>query len=112
MQFYLEKHNWPKSQYGFRKGYNTTYNVTVLTTDIFIAFTNDLAIETVFLDIHKAYDPVIPEILIETMSWYAIPSRFQQIVYKLITDRIITLHPICNNTNQRITNRIRESIIS
>ena len=104
LQFYLERNNiWPRSQFGLRKGYSTTYNAALLTTEILLAYSQNQALEALFLDVHQAYDSVIPEILFEILSHYAIPSQFRIVIYKLIINRTISLYRICNNDECHIT---------
>lgn len=104
IQFFLERDNsWPQSQFGFRKGFPTIYNPLVLTTNILLAFTEDKVVEALFLDLHSAYDSVIPKLLLQSLSYYNIPSPICTIILKLITNRSISLHHSCNNTDNRIT---------
>ena len=90
LYFYLERSNrWPKSQYGFRKGYSTLNNLALLYTDILIAFHKKAVIDAVFLDIKQAYDNIRPDILVNCLTAYQIPKQIILIIYALITRRII-----------------------
>lgn len=51
------------SQYGFRKGYSTMDSISILISDIRIAFSRKESVVAVFLDISSAYDSVHLSIL-------------------------------------------------
>ena len=87
---------WPRTQYGFRRGYSTLDNITILITDILLAFHRKQYVETIFIDVAKAYDSVIPHIMIKKLQELQINGKMAFIIYKLITQRRLLIK--YNNT--------------
>lgn len=83
----------PRSQFGFRKGKGTLDSLSILTTDIRIAFSNEEHLLGVFLDISSAYDNVYLPLLRNKMLQLSIPERIINFICNLFIDRqIIVRH--------------------
>ncbi|CAG4941303.1 unnamed protein product [Colias eurytheme] len=75
IEWYIEHHNsLSKTQFGFRKGKSTMDNLSILTTDIRIAFSDNQHVIAVFLDINSAYDNVNIQILKNKLIKLQIPE--------------------------------------
>lgn len=81
----------PKTQFGFRKGKGTFDSLSILSTDIRIAFSNEELLFGVFLDISSAYDNVYLPLLRNKMQQLSIPERMINFIYNLFTDRQIII---------------------
>ncbi|KAJ0179728.1 hypothetical protein K1T71_004319 [Dendrolimus kikuchii] len=80
-----------RSQFGFRRGLGTVDSLSLLTTDIRLAFSRNEHVIGVFLDITSAYDNVDLHILRERMLKLSIPSKIIDIVHNMLMERSITV---------------------
>ena len=96
---------WPKTQFGFRPGYGTYDNLTILTVDILNAFLDNDCIEATFIDLHKAFDSVNIQILIHELNKYNMNGHILLSIKELITNRIITIKYKNQYTSSRITSQ-------
>jgi hypothetical protein len=78
-----------RSQFGFRRGTGTIDSLSILTTDIRIAFSNNENVVAVFLDIAAAYDNVDLALLRQKMQQLSIPSRITNVICNLFMARFI-----------------------
>lgn len=70
---HIEKNNLlTKFQFGFRKGLSTTHALVALTDFIYNSLDEGKICILVSLDLRKAFDKVVREILIEKLKWYGI----------------------------------------
>lgn len=82
-----------KSQYGFRKGMSTLDGLSLITTDIRIAFAKKESLIAVFLDIAAAYDNVLLPVLRNKLQQLSIPERLVRFISNLLMDRKILIKP-------------------
>ncbi|CAH2101808.1 unnamed protein product [Euphydryas editha] len=83
------------SQFGFRKGFSTTDSLSLLTTDIRLAFSKGEYLVGVFLDIASAYDNVLLPILRQKMHQLSIPPRMIHFICSMLSCRTISIrHPL------------------
>ncbi|CAH2107345.1 unnamed protein product [Euphydryas editha] len=83
------------SQFGFRKGFSTTDSLSILTTDIRLAFSKGECLVGVFLDIASAYDNVLLPILRQKMHQLSIPPRMIHFICSMLSCRTISVrHPL------------------
>lgn len=78
-----------RTQYGFRKGMSTIDNLSILVTDIHIAFKEKGYLVGAFLDISSAYDNVLLPILRRKMQQLNIPEKIVRMVCNLLMERSI-----------------------
>ena len=101
---YLEsKDIWPKTQFGFRPGHGTYDNLTLFTVDILNAFLDNDIIEATFIDIHKVFDSVNIQILLQELINYEVNGYILQSIKELVTKRKITIKYMQNYSSTRIT---------
>jgi ribonuclease HI len=77
------------SQFGFRKGRSTMDSVSILTTDVRLAFSKNEHLLGCFLDISAAYDNVLLPVLRAKMLHLSIPVKIVNIVARLFMGRCI-----------------------
>lgn len=105
LEWYLESNNiLASSQYGFRKGKSTLDNLSLLTTDIRIAFTLNKSLLSVFLDLTSAYDSVLLSILQEKLLKLKIPSKIVKFIINMLYDRSISV-TVDNETHSRLLSK-------
>lgn len=80
-----------KTQFGFRKGMSTMDSLSLITSDIRIAFLKKESLVAVFLDIASAYDNVLLPILRNKLHQLSIPSRIVRYICNLLMDRNILI---------------------
>lgn len=81
----------PETQFGFRKGKGTSDSLSILSTDIRIAFSNNEHLLGAFLDISSAYDNVYLPLLRHKMQQLSIPERIINFTCNLFIDRQIII---------------------
>lgn len=92
LEWFVESNNLLSSpQFGFRKGRSTMDSLSMLTTDIRIAFSSGKSVVAAFLDVKAAYDNVQLPILLEKLRLLNAPIRLSNLIIKLLADRLITL---------------------
>ncbi|CAH0407707.1 unnamed protein product [Chilo suppressalis] len=69
-----------KTQYGFRKGKSTMDNLSILSTDIRLAFTYNESVVAAFLDLNSAYDQSKLEIL-------EVPQMLTNFIMNILAER-------------------------
>ncbi|CAK1597518.1 unnamed protein product [Parnassius mnemosyne] len=79
----------PKSQFGFRKGFSTMDSLSILVSDIRLAFSNNNFLVGVFIDVCAAYDNVVLPLLRQKMHQLNIPERITNFVSNLLSHRRI-----------------------
>lgn len=79
------------TQFGFRKGRSTMDSISILTTDIRLAFSKNENVVGCFLDISAAYDSVLLPVLRAKMLQLSIPARIVHYVYRLFMGRTIKI---------------------
>lgn len=90
LEWYIEsKGLLSQSQYGFRKGKSTMDSLSIITTDIRIAFSNNESVLAAFLDIKSAYDNVILPILKQKLITLHIPAFIINFVINMLSERSI-----------------------
>lgn len=97
LEWILENKNLiSKSQFGFRKGMGTMDSLSILTSDIRLAFSRGEQVVGAFLDITAAYDNVDLPLLRHKMLNLSIPVRIVNIVCNMFMGRSIIIR--CNGT--------------
>ncbi|KAI8434676.1 hypothetical protein MSG28_003208 [Choristoneura fumiferana] len=95
LEWILENRNiLAKSQFGFRRGLGTMDSLSILTTDIRMAFSKNQYLVGVFLDISSAYDNVNLSILRQKMLQLSIPMRLTNIICNLYMARYICVRVV------------------
>jgi ribonuclease HI len=90
--WYIEHNSiLPSSQFGFRKSLSCVDNLSVLITDIQIAFTMKKVISVVFLDITSAFDNVSIPILFKKLSNLGVPHKMATLIFHMFTERSISV---------------------
>ncbi|XP_052739677.1 RNA-directed DNA polymerase from mobile element jockey isoform X2 [Bicyclus anynana] len=80
-----------KTQFGFRKSRSTADSLSMLATNIHLAFSRGEYLVGIFLDISSAYDSVDLPILRRKMLNLSIPARIVHFVMNLFMDRSIKI---------------------
>ncbi|RVE51902.1 hypothetical protein evm_003522 [Chilo suppressalis] len=92
LEWLLESQNLlAKSQYGFRKGSSTLVNLSILTTDIRIAFKKKEYVVGLFLDIASAYDNVLLPVLRHKLQQLSVPVKLTRFILNAISCRTIEI---------------------
>ncbi|CAK1583256.1 unnamed protein product [Parnassius mnemosyne] len=78
-----------RTQFGFRKGFSTMDSLSILVSDIRLAFSNNEYLVGVFVDVRSAYDDVILPLLRQKMQQLNIPERITNFVSNLLSQRRI-----------------------
>lgn len=79
------------NQFGFRKSRSTLDNLSILTTDIRLAFSRNESLVAVFLDINSAYDSVNLSLLKNKMLNIGFPPGLTHFIFRLMIGRSISL---------------------
>ncbi|KAJ0169486.1 hypothetical protein K1T71_015073 [Dendrolimus kikuchii] len=79
------------SQFGFRRGLGTMDSLSLITSDIRLAFSRNEHVVGVFLDITSAYDNVNLQILRQKLHNLSIPPRIVNIVSNMFMERSISV---------------------
>lgn len=88
LEYWLEKNEkLPSSQYGFRKGRSCQESLSVIISDIQLAFTRNMSISALFIDIEGAYDNINLYILTQKMLEIGIPQAIISNIFKLYSTR-------------------------
>lgn len=77
------------SQFGFRRGMGTMDSLSILTSDIRLAFSRGQHVVGVFLDVTSAYDNVQLPLLRQKMHQLSLPVRMVNVICNLFMDRSI-----------------------
>ena len=113
LTFFLEKNKlWPQTQFGFRPGYSTINNLSILLTDISNGFLQKQITETLFLDIHQAYDHVSISYLTGSLEKLRIPAQLILFLRKLLMNRTLHLKNEQDNNREAYTGLPRGSSLS
>ncbi|KAL0859177.1 hypothetical protein ABMA27_011001 [Loxostege sticticalis] len=80
-----------KTQFGFRKGLSTLDSLSILTTDIRLAFKNKEYLVGVFLDIASAYDNVLLPVLRQKLLYLSVSEKLVRLIYSTLTSRSISV---------------------
>ncbi|KAJ0171825.1 hypothetical protein K1T71_012588 [Dendrolimus kikuchii] len=80
-----------RSQYGFRKGMGTIDSLSLLTSDIRLAFSKNEHVVGAFLDITAAYDNVDLPLLRQKLQKLSIPERIITIICNMFMERSISI---------------------
>jgi ribonuclease HI len=92
LEWYTENKNiLPPWQFGFRKGRSCLDSISVITTDINIAFASKSNIAAAFLDINSAYDNVILPLLNHKLINMGIPHNISQLIFNILSERCIQI---------------------
>lgn len=90
LEWFVENRNiLANTQFGFRKGLGTMDSLSILTTDIRIAFSENKFVVAAFLDISSAYDSVLLPILRQKMLHLNVPARLCHFICNLLMERSI-----------------------
>lgn len=79
------------SQYGFRKAKSTMDSLSVFTTDINLAFSENQSIVAAFLDVSAAYDNVLISVLKSKLVKLKVPCILTNFIINLLSIRYIFL---------------------
>lgn len=79
------------SQFGFRKGYSTMDSLSIITSEIRLAFSKSESVIGVFLDVSAAYDSVLLPVLRLKLSQLGIPVRLSNFICNLLMCRTILI---------------------
>lgn len=91
----------PNSQFGFRRGYGTLDSLSLLTSDIRVAFSQNRHVIAVFLDISSAYDNVDLHLLRQKLINLNMPPRIVNFIFNLFYDRSIIVRILGENSSHR-----------
>lgn len=92
LEWFIESNNFlTESQFGFRKGKSTMDSISILTTDIRIAFSSNAFVVAAFLDISAAYDNVVISILKRKLLDLKVPVILVKFIINVLSERIISL---------------------
>ncbi|KAL0892118.1 hypothetical protein ABMA27_015319 [Loxostege sticticalis] len=80
-----------KTQFGFRKGLSTLDSLSILTTDIRLAFKKKEYLVGVFLDIASAYDNVLLPVLRQKLLHLSVSEKLVRLIYSTLTSRSISV---------------------
>lgn len=90
LEWILENRNLlSRSQFGFRRGLGTTDSLSILTSDIRVAFSKNEHVVGAFLDINAAYDNVNLPILRKKMFELSIPERIINFICNMFMGRSV-----------------------
>ncbi|XP_013178986.1 PREDICTED: uncharacterized protein LOC106126064 [Papilio xuthus] len=96
LEWLLENRNiLSNTQFGFRRGKGCLDSLSILTSEIRIAFTKNENVLGVFLDISSAYDSVSLPLLRQKMLQLSIPERLINFICSLLMSRSISVRH-CN----------------
>lgn len=105
-EWYAEHNNiLSQSQFGFRKGRSVIDNISLLTTDIRLAFAEDKHVVAAFLDINSAYDNVNISILLNKLLKLQFPHVLVNFISLLFFQRKLTLKIDDSNEISRLVNK-------
>ena len=79
----------PNSQYGFRKNRSCTDNLSILTTSIYTAFSNNSFLAALFLDVKGAFDGVDPGLLAQSLFDLGLSENVCKFFYNLTSSRSV-----------------------
>lgn len=100
LEWFIEHNNLlGQNQYGFRKGKGTIDNISLLVTDIQLAFSNNESVLAAFMDISSAYDNVVISVLKGKLHKLNVPTYITNIIMAILYDRTIGL---TNDTTQEV----------
>lgn len=92
LEWFIERNNvLSKSQFGFRKGMSTMDSLSILTTDIHIAFKKKELLVGVFLDIASAYDNVLIPVLRQKLRQLSVSEKLVRFICNAISSRSIII---------------------
>ena len=97
--------SWPHNQFGFRKGYSTLNNLAILTIDVLLALHRKESVDSLFLDISKAFDSVLLPELKQDLLVYNIPANFINFIMKVLQARTTCIKIGNHITGKRITSQ-------
>lgn len=93
LEWFIESSNLlSPSQFGFRKGRGTIDSLSVFTTDIRIAFSNNNSVLAAFLDIRSAYDSVLVSILKQKLHLLKVPIMLVNFIVNILSERTINVY--------------------
>lgn len=102
LEWFIESNNLlAPSQYGFRKGRGTLDSLSIVTTDVRLAFSNNQSVLAAFLDIHSAYDNVLVSVLKNKLILLNVPCMLVNFIINILSERSINLY-IDNDSISRL----------
>ena len=101
---FLKKHGVvDKSQYGFQKKISTAHSVLDLVTTSFASINNNLYTGLLFLDLRKAFDTVLHEILPSKLDYYGIRGFAHKLMQSFLNRKqLVSINGI-NSKVERVT---------
>lgn len=92
LEWYVESNGLlSASQFGFRRNRSSIDNISLLTTDIRLAFSVNNSVLAAFLDLSNAYDNVVIPILKQKLLYLQIPKKIIRFIINMLSDRSISL---------------------
>lgn len=106
LEWHLESNTLlASSQFGFRKGKGTMDNISILITDVRLAFTFKESVIAAFLDVSSAYDNVILSVLTSKLYKLKVPNILINFIYNILSDRQLILSPCSDFQIKRCVNK-------
>ncbi|XP_062525559.1 uncharacterized protein LOC134199209 [Bombyx mori] len=103
LEFFVESNCLlAESQYGFRRGKSALDGISIFTTDIRLAFSENKSILSAFLDIQSAYDNVVISVLKHKLLTIKTPPLLINIIINLLLDRSLSLTVDDNSVVSRV----------
>lgn len=88
--WWLEKNNiFPKSQYEFRSQKSCIDNLAIFSSEIFLAFLKGCTAAAALLDIQSAYDNVLGDLLLDTLSRLGVSPGIMAFIQNIMSFRLV-----------------------
>lgn len=108
LEWHIERNNLLSiSQYGFRKSKSTIDSLSIFTTDINLAFSNNLSVVAAFLDVSAAYDNVIIAVLKNKLMKLQVPSILVNFIINILSVRFIF---VVTNQGSRLSRTVYKGL--
>lgn len=78
---------FPDSQFGFRCGRSCVDSIVGLTSFVHASFAAGKVVVRAFIDIRRAFDNVIPAILMRDLVELGVPAQVRKFIHNLIIER-------------------------
>lgn len=102
LEFFMEsKQLLAQTQFGFRKGRSCYDSLSIITSDIRLAFSNNESVAAAFLDISSAYDNVLVPVLKDKLQRLEVPIVLINFIINLLSERFISIFIDDNNKISR-----------